>query len=235
MTAPTCHISLRLQLTGGIRQLRERRSPLAPVTYGGPEVVEPAFKLSARDGLLRAIDSRHVPCSPASWLRAIILLAIRILLPTLWKDRPARRRAHGLGVRDSSHASFRSIALSPSSPRRAAKTFNGNDSLSRRRARDRYDSAGHAGTSRASNRLRAQRAAGAAGARERSGRSDHLRLSDAGAPGLEFLALLRQEGDETPLIMLTRYGSIEHAVTAIKAGAIDYITKPVRPDSSSSW
>src|SRR5215470_16630591 len=50
-----------------------------------------------------------------------------------------------------------------------------------------------------------------------------------GLTGLEFLALLRQEGYETPLIMLTGYGSIEHAVAAIKAGAIDYITKPVRP------
>src|SRR5215204_5955022 len=51
-----------------------------------------------------------------------------------------------------------------------------------------------------------------------------------GLTGLEFLALLRQEGYETPLIMLTGYGSIEHAVEAIKAGAIDYITKPVRPE-----
>src|SRR5437764_6873917 len=51
-----------------------------------------------------------------------------------------------------------------------------------------------------------------------------------GLTGLEFLALLRQEGYETPLIMLTGYGSIEHAVAAIKAGAIDYITKPIRPE-----
>ena len=51
-----------------------------------------------------------------------------------------------------------------------------------------------------------------------------------GLTGLEFLALLRQEGYETPLIMLTGYGSIEHAVAAIKAGAIDYITKPVRAE-----
>ena len=51
-----------------------------------------------------------------------------------------------------------------------------------------------------------------------------------GLTGLEFLALLRQEGYETPLIMLTGYGSIEHAVSAIKAGAIDYITKPVRAE-----
>jgi DNA-binding NtrC family response regulator len=51
-----------------------------------------------------------------------------------------------------------------------------------------------------------------------------------GLTGLEFLALVRQEGYETPLIMLTGSGSMEHAVAAIKAGATDYITKPVRPE-----
>ncbi len=51
-----------------------------------------------------------------------------------------------------------------------------------------------------------------------------------GLTGLEFLGLLRQEGYDTPLIMLTGYASIEHAVAAIKAGAVDYITKPVRPE-----
>ncbi|MFN8571775.1 MAG: sigma-54 dependent transcriptional regulator [Gemmatimonadaceae bacterium] len=49
-----------------------------------------------------------------------------------------------------------------------------------------------------------------------------------GLTGLEFLALLQREGYDIPLIMVTGYASIEHAVAAIKAGAIDYITKPVR-------
>src|SRR5438477_8454963 len=49
-----------------------------------------------------------------------------------------------------------------------------------------------------------------------------------GLTGLEFLSLLQSEGYDIPLIMLTGYASIEHAVAAIKAGAIDYITKPVR-------
>jgi DNA-binding NtrC family response regulator len=49
-----------------------------------------------------------------------------------------------------------------------------------------------------------------------------------GLTGLEFLALLQGEGVDIPLIMVTGYGSIEHAVAAIKAGAIDYITKPIR-------
>jgi DNA-binding NtrC family response regulator len=51
-----------------------------------------------------------------------------------------------------------------------------------------------------------------------------------GLSGLEFLELLQQEGYDVPLIMLTGHATIEHAVTAIKAGAVDYITKPVRPD-----
>ena len=51
-----------------------------------------------------------------------------------------------------------------------------------------------------------------------------------GLTGLEFLELLQQEGYDVPLIMLTGYATIEHAVAAIKAGAIDYITKPVRPE-----
>ncbi|MCC7001887.1 MAG: sigma-54-dependent Fis family transcriptional regulator [Gemmatimonadaceae bacterium] len=51
-----------------------------------------------------------------------------------------------------------------------------------------------------------------------------------GMTGLEFLEYLREEGVEVPVIMLTGHGSIEHAVAAIKAGAVDYITKPVRAD-----
>jgi DNA-binding NtrC family response regulator len=51
-----------------------------------------------------------------------------------------------------------------------------------------------------------------------------------GLTGLEFLELLRSEGYDVPLIMLTGYATIEHAVESIKAGAIDYITKPVRPE-----
>jgi DNA-binding NtrC family response regulator len=51
-----------------------------------------------------------------------------------------------------------------------------------------------------------------------------------GMTGLELLAHLRDEGYDIPLIMVTGYASIEHAVQAIKAGAADYITKPVRPE-----
>ncbi len=46
--------------------------------------------------------------------------------------------------------------------------------------------------------------------------------------GLEFLEILAARAYEIPLIMVTGFGSIEHAVESIKAGAVDYITKPVR-------
>jgi DNA-binding NtrC family response regulator len=51
-----------------------------------------------------------------------------------------------------------------------------------------------------------------------------------GLSGLEFVSLLQQEGYDVPLIMLTGFASIENAVAAIKAGAYDYITKPIRPE-----
>ena len=51
-----------------------------------------------------------------------------------------------------------------------------------------------------------------------------------GLSGLEFLELLTSEGFDIPLIMLTGCANIEHAVASIKAGAVDYITKPVRPE-----
>ena len=49
-----------------------------------------------------------------------------------------------------------------------------------------------------------------------------------GNTGLDLLAHLEREGVDTPVIMMTGYASIEHAVASIKAGAVDYITKPVR-------
>jgi DNA-binding NtrC family response regulator len=51
-----------------------------------------------------------------------------------------------------------------------------------------------------------------------------------GMSGLDFLELLRDGGRDTPLIMLTGHATIEHAVAAIKAGAVDYITKPLQAE-----
>ena len=44
------------------------------------------------------------------------------------------------------------------------------------------------------------------------------------------LDALQKLDRELPVIMLTAYGSVESAKTAIKAGAFDYITKPFKHD-----
>ncbi len=53
---------------------------------------------------------------------------------------------------------------------------------------------------------------------------------DVGLPGLDGLALqhrLRQAGRSLPIIFLTGTGDIPMSVQAIKAGAVDFLTKPV--------
>ena len=57
-----------------------------------------------------------------------------------------------------------------------------------------------------------------------------LVISDFRMPemsGLEFLSEVRGAGFDLPVIMVTGHGTIEHAVSAMKAGATDYLTKPV--------
>ncbi|NNF12926.1 MAG: sigma-54-dependent Fis family transcriptional regulator [Gemmatimonadetes bacterium] len=49
-----------------------------------------------------------------------------------------------------------------------------------------------------------------------------------GKSGLEFLEQIQEEGIDVPVVVVTGYATIDHAVTSIKAGAIDYLTKPVR-------
>jgi len=44
--------------------------------------------------------------------------------------------------------------------------------------------------------------------------------------GMEFLKEIKKLSPETVVIIMTAYGSIENAVTAMKEGAYDYITKP---------
>ena len=48
--------------------------------------------------------------------------------------------------------------------------------------------------------------------------------------GLELLKTVRNRYPETAVIMVTGYGSIESAVEAIKRGAFDYMTKPIRDE-----
>jgi len=54
-------------------------------------------------------------------------------------------------------------------------------------------------------------------------------LNLPGMSGLELLNRIRTEYPEVSVVIVTAYGTIETAVAAIKAGAYDYISKPVHP------
>jgi len=52
-------------------------------------------------------------------------------------------------------------------------------------------------------------------------------LKMPGKTGMDLLVLSRRRKPAVPVIMITGHGEIETAVTAMKSGAYDYITKPV--------
>src|SRR6266511_3722169 len=51
-----------------------------------------------------------------------------------------------------------------------------------------------------------------------------------GIDGLHVLQELHKQDDELPVIMITAYASMENAISAMKKGAFDYITKPFKND-----
>ena len=51
-----------------------------------------------------------------------------------------------------------------------------------------------------------------------------------GMNGLELLASLRRQNSTTPVVVMTAFGSIETAVEAMKAGAVDFLPKPFSLD-----
>ena len=58
----------------------------------------------------------------------------------------------------------------------------------------------------------------------------HLIVSDLRLPdgdGLRVLAFFGDQSPETPVIMITAFGTIPNAVEAMKLGAADYLTKPL--------
>ncbi len=59
-------------------------------------------------------------------------------------------------------------------------------------------------------------------------------LSDIKMPGktgIEMVGELRRIRPDTPVVLMTAFGSIDSAVEAMRAGAFDYITKPFEPDA----
>jgi two-component system response regulator AtoC len=57
----------------------------------------------------------------------------------------------------------------------------------------------------------------------------NLLITDLKMPnmdGLELLSTLRKEGNDIPVIVVTAYGTVESAVTAMKEGAFDFIMRP---------
>ena len=66
------------------------------------------------------------------------------------------------------------------------------------------------------------------------GASFDLALLDLQMPrmdGMELLSRLRDAGSAVPVVILTAHGSIPEAVTAMKLGAIDFLTKPITPEA----
>src|SRR5437763_12019254 len=51
-----------------------------------------------------------------------------------------------------------------------------------------------------------------------------------GMSGYEFLGRIRQQWPQVPVLMITAYATPKLAVQAIKAGAIDYLSKPFAPE-----
>jgi DNA-binding NtrC family response regulator len=77
-----------------------------------------------------------------------------------------------------------------------------------------------------------EQAATAEEALKRSDRAD-LILTDLKLPGmdgLELLATLRRQNLLTPVVVMTAFGTIEAAVEAMKAGAVDFLPKPFSLD-----
>jgi len=67
-----------------------------------------------------------------------------------------------------------------------------------------------------------------------SARNIGLVLSDVDmAPmnGLELLAEVRRRRPDLPVVLMTAYGVVEQAVEAMRAGAVDYLTKPIEADA----
>ncbi|RLQ88451.1 sigma-54-dependent transcriptional regulator [Notoacmeibacter ruber] len=57
-----------------------------------------------------------------------------------------------------------------------------------------------------------------------------LDLMMPGMDGLETLAAMREQGFDQPVIVLTAKGGMDSVIAAMRAGAFDYVVKPVAPE-----
>ncbi len=61
----------------------------------------------------------------------------------------------------------------------------------------------------------------------------HLILTDLRLPGMDGIELirkLREQNSQTPIIVMTAFGTVENAVEAMKLGAVDFLPKPFSMD-----
>jgi len=83
--------------------------------------------------------------------------------------------------------------------------------------------------------IEARAAASAAEAMERLAEFDcDVVLSDVRMPGrtgIDLLGEIRELRPDTPVVLMTAFGSIDSAVEAMHAGAFDYVTKPFQRDA----
>jgi len=61
-------------------------------------------------------------------------------------------------------------------------------------------------------------------------REPSLIITDVRLPDANIMDILPTLASEHPVIVLTAYGTVQEAVAAMKAGAMEYLTKPINPD-----
>lgn len=74
---------------------------------------------------------------------------------------------------------------------------------------------------------------GSQGLRAFEDKSPSLVIADIRMPGLgglDLLSRIKATGSETPVILITAFGTVGDAVEAMKLGAFDYVLKPLNPD-----
>jgi FixJ family two-component response regulator len=52
-----------------------------------------------------------------------------------------------------------------------------------------------------------------------------------GPSGLELQAALQRQGSDLPVVFLSGYGDVASSVQAMKAGAVDFLSKPIERDA----